>query len=108
MNNNFYNPYLYTSNNVFTGKYVNDYNEVLNTAVPSNGDAMIFVNLDNGMLWSKKLQGNIPYIQAFKITPLFQEVTRQPEPVNNSTEIMDLLKSMQADIDKLKGAQDAK
>ena len=32
--NNFYNPYLYTSGgNTFVGHYINDYSEVLNTAV---------------------------------------------------------------------------
>jgi hypothetical protein len=75
----------------------------LNTAVPSNGDAVLFANLDSGMIWSKKIVNNIPTIQPYSITPIFQEATRQPAPENNNSEIMDMLKSMQAEIEKLKG-----
>ena len=96
-----YNPYMF--NNSFVGYYVNDYNEVLNTAVPSNGDAVLFANLDSGMIWAKKIVNNIPTIQPYSITPIFQEATRQPAPTNNNSDIMDMLKSMQAEIEKLKG-----
>jgi hypothetical protein len=101
--NTFYNPYNYFNGNSFVGYYVNDYNEVLNTAVPSNGDAVLFANLDSGMIWSKKIVNNIPTIQPYSITPIFQEATRQPALTNNNSEIMDMLKSMQAEIEKLKG-----
>ena len=102
--NNFYNynPYIF-NNNSFVGYYVNDYNEVLNTAVPSNGDAVLFANLDSGMIWSKKIINNIPTIQPFKIIPIYQEVQKQPEPINNSPDIMEELKAMRAEIAKLKG-----
>jgi hypothetical protein len=102
--NNFYNPYFYNGNS-FVGYYVTDYSEVLNTAVPSNGDAVLFANLDSGMLWSKKIVNNIPTIQPYSITPIFQEATRQSVPTNNNTEIMDMLKSMQTEIEKLKGGK---
>lgn len=101
--NTFYNPYNYFNGNSFVGYYVNDYNEVLNTAVPSNGDAVLFANLDQGMIWSKKIVNNIPTIQPFSITPIFQEATRQSAPINNNPEIMEMLKSMQTEIEKLKG-----
>jgi hypothetical protein len=100
--NNFYNPYFYNGNS-FVGYYVNDYSEVLNTAVPSNGDAILFANLDSGMLWSKKIVNNIPTIQPYSITPIFQEATRPQVPTNNNTEIMEMLKSLSAEIEKLKG-----
>ena len=108
--NNFYNPYFYnTTHNNFVGYYVNDYNEVLNTAVPSNGDAVLFANLESGMIWSKKIINNIPTIQPFKIIPIYQEVQKQPESINNSTDLMEELKAMKAEIAKLKGGNnDAK
>ena len=102
--NNFYNPYFYNGSS-FVGYYVTDYSEVLNTAVPSNGDAVLFANLDSGMLWSKKIVNNIPTIQPYSITPIFQEATRQSVPTNNNSEIMDMLKSMQTEIEKLKGGK---
>jgi hypothetical protein len=106
--NNFYNPYFY-NNNSFVGYYVNDYNEVLNTAVPSNGDAILFANLEQGMIWSKKIINNIPTIQPFKIIPIYQEVQKQPEPITNSIDVMEELKAMRAEIAKLKGGNnDAK
>ena len=105
--NNFYNPYYYsTGHNSFIGYYVGDYNEVLNTAVPSNGEAVLFANLDQGMIWSKKIINNMPTIQPFKIIPIYQEVQKQPEPVNNSSDIMEELKAMKAELAKLKGGKD--
>lgn len=105
--NNFYNPYYYnTSTNNFIGYYVGDYNEVLNTAVPSNGEAVLFANLDQGMIWSKKIINNMPTIQPFKIIPIYQEVQKQPELINNSTDILEELKAMKADLAKLKGEKD--
>lgn len=106
--NNYYNPYFY-NNNSFVGYYVNDYNEVLNTAVPSNGDAILFANLEQGMIWSKKIINNIPTIQPFKIIPIYQEVQKQPEPINNSADVMEELKALKAEIAKMKGGNnDAK
>jgi len=104
--NNFYNPYFYgLHNNSFTGYYVSDYNEVLNTAVPSNGDAVLFANLDQGMMWSKKLVNGLPTIQPYKIIPIYQEPQKQPEVINNSTDVMEELKAMKAEIAKLKGGK---
>jgi hypothetical protein len=103
--NNFYNPYLYASNNSFTGYYVNDYNEVLTTSVPTTGSAVIFANLEQGMIWSKKLVNGIPTIQPYKIIPIYQEPQKQPEVINNSTDLMEELKAMKAEIAKLKGGK---
>jgi hypothetical protein len=97
-----YNPYIF-NNNSFVGYYVNDYNEVLNTAVPSNGDAVLFANLDSGMIWAKKIVNNIPTVQPYSITPIFQEASRPQTPVNNNQEILDMLKSLTAEVEKLKG-----
>lgn len=102
---NFYNPYFYNGNS-FVGYYVTDYSEVLNTPVPSNGDAVLFANLDSGMIWSKKIVNNVPTIQPYSITPIFQEATREKVAINNSPEIMDILKSLQAQIEDLKGGKD--
>jgi hypothetical protein len=102
--NNFYNPYLYTSNgNSFVGHYINDYSEVLNTAVPMNGEAVLFANLEQGMIWSKKMVNGVPNIQPFKLLPLYQEVQKQTEPINNSPDILAELKAMKMEIEKLKG-----
>lgn len=102
--NNFYNPYFYNTNHSsFIGYYVGDYSEVLNTAVPTNGDAVLFANLDQGMIWSKKMINGVPTIQPFKIIPLYQEAQKQPESINNSADIMEELKTMKAEIAKLKG-----
>lgn len=100
---NYFNPYLYTpGHSSFIGYYVGDYNEVLNTAVPTNGEAVLFANLDQGMIWSKKIVNGLPTIQPFKIIPIYQEAQKQPESINNSPDIMEELKAMKAELAKLK------
>jgi hypothetical protein len=104
--NNFYNPYYYNqSNSTFIGHYITDYSEVLNTAIPTNGEAVLFANLEQGMIWSKKMVNGVPNIQPFKLLPLYQEVQKQPEPINNSADILEELKYMKAEIEKLKGGK---
>jgi hypothetical protein len=55
------------------------------------------------MIWSKKIVNNIPTIQPYSITPIFQEATRPQVPTNNNSEIMEMLKSLTAEVEKLKG-----
>jgi hypothetical protein len=50
--------------------YVTDYNEVATTPTPQDGTASLFVNLDKGVLWSKKFVNGANSIQAFSIQPL--------------------------------------
>ena len=90
----------------FIGYYVNDYNEVLNMAVPSNGQSVLFANLDSGMLWSKKIINGVPVIQPYHIQAIYQEASKPQEAVNNSPDIMKELEAMKAEIAKLKGVKD--
>ena len=50
--------------------YVQDYQEVVNYPTPADGNAVLFFNLDNGILWSKKFVNGSNSIQAFTIAPL--------------------------------------
>ena len=50
--------------------YVNDYNDVVNYPTPADGNAVLFFNLDKGILWSKKFVNGANSIQAFAIYPL--------------------------------------
>ena len=50
--------------------YVNDYNDVVNYPTPADGNAVLFFNLDKGILWSKKFVNGSNSIQAFTIAPL--------------------------------------
>ena len=50
--------------------YVNDYQEVVNYPTPADGNAVLFFNLDKGILWSKKFVNGANSIQAFAISPL--------------------------------------
>ena len=66
-------------------------------------------------IWSRvwyglrKIINNIPTIQPFKIIPIYQEVQKQPEPINNSLILMEELKALKAEIAKMKGGNnDAK
>lgn len=100
--NNFYNPY-FSQNNSFLGYYVSDYNEVLNMAVPSNGEAVVFTDLNQGMMYSKKIVNGIPYIQKYKISPIYQEV--QKAETNDNSDILAELRAMRAELDELKGGR---
>ena len=65
----------YQNNNVAmsnrgTYVYVNDYNDVVNYPTPADGNAVLFFNLDKGILWSKKFVNGSNSIQAFTIAPL--------------------------------------
>lgn len=50
--------------------YVNDYQEVVNTPTSADGNATLFVNLEQGIIWSKKFINGTNSIQAFRISPL--------------------------------------
>lgn len=119
MNNNYYNPIYSGMNNygqqiqpqasqteTFMGIYVNDYNQVINTAIPISGQTVLFADLDNGRLWSKKLVNNMPVIQSFEIKPVYEEV-KQPSQkpmtqseINNA--ILQQLENMTKEINNLK------
>jgi len=71
-------------NNSFIGYYVGDYNEVLNYAAPSDGSAILFANLEQGLIWSKKLINGQSYIQPYRIIPINNE-SKPPEPVKQTT-----------------------
>lgn len=102
--NNFYNSYLYNSaRNSFIGYYVNDYTEVLNTAVPTNGEATIFADLEKNMIWSKKLIGNTPCVQAYRITPIYQDGQKPQTQIIDSSDILAEVKAIKAEIAILKG-----
>lgn len=60
--------------------YVTDYNEVATTPTPQDGTASLFVNLDKGVLWSKKFVNGANSIQAFSIQPLNEFGTQLPQP----------------------------
>lgn len=57
--------------------YVNDYNDVVSYPTPSDGNAMLFVNLDRGLLWSKKFVNGSNSIQTFTIQP-YNTVSTEP------------------------------
>lgn len=58
--------------------YVNDYNDVLTYPTPQDGSAYLFVNLDKGLLWSKKFVDGQNSIQAFSIQP-FNNIGELPQ-----------------------------
>lgn len=57
--------------------YVNDYNDVISYPTPSDGNAMLFINLDKGLLWSKKFVNGSNSIQTFMIQP-YNTVSTEP------------------------------
>lgn len=58
--------------NSFIGYYINDYNTVLNSAVPLN-NSVVFADLEHGRLYSKKIVNGMPMVQSFEIKPLYGE-----------------------------------
>ena len=72
------------NNNSFIGYYVNDYSDVLNYAAPSDGSAILFANLDQGLVWSKKFIHGQTYIQPYRIIPINNE-SKPPEQVKQQT-----------------------
>lgn len=107
----YFNNYNYgfsMQNNDFIGKYVSSYDEVLNSAAPINGSAIIFADLNNMMLYSKKNINGVPTVQPYKLQPIYQEAVKPTEPVNQNDAlkiILDELESMKKDINLLKGAK---
>lgn len=89
------------NDNSFNGYYVDSYNQVESMAVPSNGTATIFVNLNDGKLWSKKILNNCAYVQEYEIKP----VTKIGTPEDNMKEVLDQLKALKDEINILKGEQ---
>lgn len=108
--NNFTYGYGFTDDSYFTGKYVSDYNEVINTPSPINGSAIIFADLNSLMLYSKKVVNGTALIQPYKLQPIYQEAVKPEVKEDPITLILNKLESMELDINKLKGEnkQDAK
>lgn len=50
--------------------YVQDYQQVINYPTPADGKAMLFINLDKGIGWSKKFVNGTNVIQSFTINLL--------------------------------------
>lgn len=76
------NPNMSAMSNRGTYVYVQDYQEVVNYPTPADGNAVLFFNLDKGILWSKKFINGSNSIQAFTIAPL-NNVSN--EPINNTS-----------------------
>ena len=77
-------------NNSFMGYYVDSYNDVLNYAAPTDGSPVLFANLQEGLLWSKKMINGIPMIQPYRIMPINQEGTPKA-PQSTTDEKLDTL-----------------
>lgn len=89
--NNFYNPYVYPSNNNnFMGYYVSDYSEVLSKPTPMTGEATVFVDLEKNMLWSKKQINGVPYIQAYNLSPIYKDATNTDNEILKRLEALEL------------------
>ena len=105
-----YNQYFGNQNESFIGYYVSDYNEVVNIAAPMNGSPILFANLEQGCLWSKKMINGQTYIQPYKLEPINNVgVPKQPlnDVLNNDTIniIMDELKALKNEISTLNGGK---
>lgn len=86
------------NDNSFLGYYISDYSEVLNAPAPTNGTAILFANLEQGMLWSKKIIQGQAYIQGYKIAP----INLEGAPKSND----DIIKQIMERLDKLEGGND--
>ena len=76
--------------------YVNDYNDVITYPTPQDGSAYLFINLDKGLLWSKKFLDGQNFIQTFSIQPFNnmgevpqKEIEKEPKKDNDLTVILD-------------------
>ena len=85
-------------NNSFIGYYIDDYNVVLNSAVPTN-NSVIFADLTHGKLYSKKLVNGIPMIQAYSIQPLYGKEEAVEKPISQD----DINKAILNRLEKLEG-----
>ena len=65
--------------NSFIGYYINDYNTVLNSAVPLN-NSVVFADLEHGRLYSKKMVNGMPMVSTFKLEPLYGEESKIEKP----------------------------
>lgn len=108
---NNYNNYSYGYNsNTAISYYVNSYNDILNTPVSTNGEASIFINLNDMTLYTKKIINGQSYIQGYTISPI-NNVGMPPENKSEANQndalkiILDELESMKKDINLLKGAK---
>lgn len=96
--------------------YVNDYNDVATTPTPQDGTASLFVNLDRGVLWSKKFVNGANNIQAFSIQPLNEFGSQIPQPVvsepqqssSSLDDIMNELKNLSERVGKLEDVRPKK
>ena len=83
----------YGLDNSFMGYYVSSYEQVLNMAVPTNGQAVLFADLDKGKIYSKKIMNGSSYIQEYDI-----------RPVNNTSgDLFKRLEEMEKELKALKG-----
>jgi hypothetical protein len=57
---------------------------VLNYAAPTDGTSILFANLDQGLIWSKKFIQGQTYIQPYRIIPINNE-TKPPEDKPKAT-----------------------
>lgn len=89
--NNYYHP---MNNNNFVGYYVNSYDDVMNAPVPLNGSPVIFVDLSQGILWSKKMVNNQAYVQQYSIAPVVN-LGEPPKPNDILEELNKLRKEME-------------
>lgn len=100
--NNFYGYPYYGSNNMLMAYYVNSYSDVLNAPVSSNGEASLFVNLNEMKMYSKKMINGQSYIQEYSITPINN--VGSPETKQDPMEvILAELQQIKNDVSLLKG-----
>lgn len=90
----------YDNCNSFIGYYVSDYSTVLNTSVPQNGMPILFADLSQGMLWSKKYVQGQAYIQPYSLTPI--NTVGEPSDPNDMRSQLDEIRK---ELNKLKEAK---
>lgn len=83
--------YFYNDNS-FLGYYVGDYNTVLQTPVPSTGAATLFANLEENIIYSKKIVNGVPCIQSYKLTPIIKESTDNEELLKRIKTLENIIK----------------
>jgi len=89
------------------GYYVLDYSSVLNTPAPSNGTAILFANLEQGLMWSKKNINGQSYIQAYSISPINTEGSpKEPQKQEDILNmIMNKLNNLEEEFKNVKSEQ---
>lgn len=72
--------------NSFIGYYINDYNTVLNSAVPLN-NSVVFADLEHQRLYSKKIVNGVPMVSTFKLEPLYAQESKIEKPQMTQADI---------------------